>query len=39
LVDLKKSSPVKLLCQINRNVVGNIYGRSSMKNAHFVLIR
>ena len=39
LVDLKKYFPLKPLCQINRNVVGNIYGRSSMKNAHFVLIR
>jgi hypothetical protein len=38
LVDLKKSS-LKPLSQINRNVVGNIYGRSSIKIAHFVLIR
>jgi hypothetical protein len=34
----KKSSPLKPLCQINRNLVGSIYGRSSIKIAHFVLI-
>ena len=34
----KKSSPLKPLCQMNRNLVGCIYGRSSIKIAHFVLI-
>ena len=34
----KKSSPLKLLSQMNRNLVGSIYGRSSIKNAHFVPI-
>jgi hypothetical protein len=38
LADLKKSSPLKLLCQMNRNLVGSIYGRSSIKIAHSVLI-
>jgi hypothetical protein len=35
----KKSSPLKPLCQMNCNLVGSIYGRSSIKIAHFVLIR
>jgi hypothetical protein len=35
----KKSSPLKTLGQMNQNLVGSIYGRSSIKNAHFVLIR
>jgi hypothetical protein len=34
----KKSSPLKPLCQMNRNLVGCIYGRSSIKIAHFVPI-
>jgi hypothetical protein len=34
----KKSSPVKPLCHMNRNLVGSIYGRFSIKIAHFVLI-
>ena len=34
----KKSSPLKPLGQMNRNLVGSIYGRSSIKNAHFVPI-
>ena len=34
----KKSSPLKPLGQMNRNLVGSIYGMSSMKNAHFVPI-
>ena len=38
LADLKKS-PLKLLCQMNRNLVGSIHGRSSIKNAHLVPIR
>ena len=33
-----KSSPLKPLGQMNRNLVGSIYGMSSMKNAHFVPI-
>jgi hypothetical protein len=33
-----KSSPLKPLCQIIRNLVGSIYGRSSIKIAHFVPI-
>jgi hypothetical protein len=37
--DFKKSSPLKPLCQMNRNLVGSIYGRSSVKIAHFVTIR
>jgi hypothetical protein len=32
----KKSSPLKPLCQMNRNLVGCIYGRFSIKIAHFV---
>ena len=39
MADLKKSSPLKPLGQINRNLVGSIYGRSSIKIAHFVPIR
>ena len=35
---LIKSSPLKPLSQINRNLVGSIYGRSSTGIAHFVLI-
>jgi hypothetical protein len=31
LADLKKSSPLKPLGQMNRNLVGSIYGRSSLK--------
>jgi hypothetical protein len=34
----KKSSPLKLHGQMNRNLLGSIYGRSSIKSAHFVLI-
>jgi hypothetical protein len=39
LADFLKSSPLKPLGQMNRNLVGSIYGRSSAKNAHFVPIR
>jgi hypothetical protein len=39
LVHLKKSSSLKPLGQMNRNMVGNIYGRPSIKIVHFVLIR
>jgi hypothetical protein len=35
----KKSSPLKPLGQMKRNLVGSIYGRSSIKIAHFVPIR
>ena len=35
---LKKCSPVKPLCQMNRNLVGSSYGRFSIKIAHFVPI-
>jgi hypothetical protein len=35
----KKSSPLKPLCQLNRNFVGSIYGRFSIKIAHFDPIR
>jgi hypothetical protein len=35
----KKSSPLKSLGQMKRNLVGNILGRSSIKNAHLVPIR
>jgi hypothetical protein len=35
---LKKYSPPKPLGQMNRNLVGSIYGMSSMNNAHFVQI-
>jgi hypothetical protein len=38
LADLKKSSPLKPLGQMNRNLVGSIYRMSSMKLAHFVAI-
>ena len=39
LTDFLKSSPLKLFGQMNRNLVESIYGRSSIKFAHFVLIR
>jgi len=35
----KKSYPLKLLDQMNRNMVGSIYGRSSIKIINFVPIR
>jgi hypothetical protein len=35
----KKSSPLKPLGQINRNMVGSILERSSIKIAHLVPIR
>ena len=38
LISKKKSSPLKLLGQMNRNLVGSILGRSSIKFAHLVLI-
>jgi hypothetical protein len=34
----KQSSPLKPLCQMNRNLVGYIYGGSSIVIAHFVPI-
>ena len=39
LADFIKSSLLKLLSQMNRNLVGSNYGRSSIKNAHFIPIR
>ena len=38
LADLKKISSLKPLGQMNRNLVGSIYGMSYMKIAHFVPI-
>jgi hypothetical protein len=38
LANFFKSSPLKPLSQMNRNLVGSIYGRSSIKIAHFVPI-
>jgi hypothetical protein len=32
LVDFKKSCPLKPLCQMNRNLVGSIYGRFKSTN-------
>ena len=39
LAHLAKSSPLKPLGQMNRNLVGSILGRSSIKTAHLVPIR
>jgi hypothetical protein len=39
LADLKKSSPLKPLGQMNRNLVGSIYGMSFINIAPFVPIR
>jgi hypothetical protein len=39
LADFLKSSPLKPLGQMNRNLVGSIDGRSSIKIAHIVPIR
>jgi hypothetical protein len=38
LADYFKLSPLKLLGQMNRNLIGSIYGRSSINNAHFAPI-
>jgi hypothetical protein len=38
LADFFNSSPLKPLCQMNRNLVGRIYGRFSIKFAHFLPI-
>jgi hypothetical protein len=35
----KTSSPLQPLSQMNRNLAGSIYGRSTIKIAHFVPIR
>jgi hypothetical protein len=35
----KKSSPLKPLGQMDRNLVGSIFGRSFIKTAHLVPIR
>jgi hypothetical protein len=34
----KKSSPLKALGQMNRNLVGSILGRSSIQNANLIQI-
>jgi hypothetical protein len=34
----KKYFPLKPLSQMNQNLIGSIYGRSSIKIAHFVQI-
>jgi hypothetical protein len=39
LADFLDSSPLNLFGQMNRNLVGSIYGKSSIKTAHFVPIR
>jgi hypothetical protein len=39
LADFFKSSPPKPCGQMNRNLVGSIYGRSSIKIANFIPIR
>jgi hypothetical protein len=39
LADFYKSSPLKPLGQMNRHLVGSIYGRFSIQIAHFVPIR
>jgi hypothetical protein len=39
LAHFLKSSPLKPLGQMNGNLVGSIYGRSSIKIVHFVPIR
>ena len=39
LADFLKSPPLKLLGQMNRDLVGSIYSRSSINSAHFVPIR
>jgi hypothetical protein len=36
--ETRKSSSLKLLSQLNRNLVRSIYGRSSMKIANFIPI-
>jgi hypothetical protein len=38
LADFFKSSPLNLLGQMNRNLVGSNYGRSSIEIAHFIPI-
>jgi hypothetical protein len=35
-IELQTNMPLKPLSQINWNLVGSIYGRSSIKIAHFV---
>jgi hypothetical protein len=39
LADFLNSSPLKLLGQMNRNLVGSIYRQSSIKSANFVPYR
>jgi hypothetical protein len=38
LAEFLNSSPLKPFGQMNGNLVGIIYGRPSLKNAHFVPI-
>jgi hypothetical protein len=38
LADFLDSSPLKPFGQMNRNLVGSIYGKSSVMIAHFVPI-
>jgi hypothetical protein len=39
LADFLDSSPLKPFGQMNRNLVGSIYGKFSVAIAHFILIR
>ena len=39
LADFLDSTPLKAISQMNRNLVGSIYGKSAVRIAHFVLIR
>jgi hypothetical protein len=39
LADFLDSSPLKPFGQMNQNLVGSIYGKSSVTIAHFVPIR
>ena len=39
MADILKSSPLKSLVQMNRNLIGSILGRSFIKNANLVPIR
>jgi hypothetical protein len=39
LADFLDSSPLKPFCQMNRNLIGSIYGKSSVAIAYIVLIR
>jgi hypothetical protein len=39
VLEIEKSSPLKPLCQMNQNLEGSIYGRSSITTAHSIPIR